>query len=189
MTVAGVVLAAGGGSRFAASGGAGPKQLAVLDGQPLVRRALTAALDADLAEVVLVGGAVDLASVADGVTTVHNPRWAEGLATSLQVGVAHARAAGHDAVVVGLADQPHVTEAAWAAVAAAPEQPPIAVATYDGRRGHPVRLPREVWDLLPTTGDEGARALMRARPDLVRDIPCPGHPGDIDTMEDLQRWS
>lgn len=188
MRVCGVVLAAGGGSRFAASGGRSPKQLAVVGEETLVGRALAAALGADLDEVVVVVGAVDL-PLPEGVTVLRNDAWATGMASSLQVAVAHAAAEGHDAVVVGLADQPGVTVEAWRAVAHAPPTPPIVVATYGGQRGHPVRLPAEVWGELPATGDQGARSLLDGRPELVRAIPCTGEPWDIDTVEDLDRWS
>lgn len=190
MTVLGVVLAAGAGRRFADSGGAGAKQLAMVDGETMVARALGAAIAGGLEEVAVVTGAVELgAAVPDGVTIIRNPRWADGLATSLQEALEHARAGGHQAVVVGLADQPGVTAQAWSAVASAPDHPPIAVATYGGRRGNPVRLAAEVWPLLPTTGDDGARTLMARRPDLLREVPCSGDPRDVDTVEDLDRWS
>ncbi len=190
MTVAGIVLAAGAGRRFSASGGVGAKQRASVGGVPIVAAALGAAVGAGLDAVVLVQGATDLSDlVPAGVIVLDNPRWDEGLATSLQVALDHAREAGHDAVIVGLGDQPGVRSESWRAVALAAAVPPIAVATYGGRRGNPVRLHRSVWDLVPTTGDEGARAVMQRRPDLVREIPCSGDPHDVDTLEDLDRWS
>ncbi len=185
MTTLAVVLAAGEGSRFTDET---PKLLAQLHGRPLIAWAAGAALDAGLAEVVVVQGAVDLATaVPAGVQLIDNPRWREGQATSLAAAVAHAEQAGHDAIVVALGDQPGIEPAAWRAVASATA--PIAVATYDGRPGHPVRLHRDVWPLLPATGDEGARALLRERPDLTSAVPCSGQPGDVDTVEDLERWS
>lgn len=185
MTVAAAVLAAGGASRF------GPEQnklLAPFRGRPLVRWAVEAACGAELDEVIVISGAVALDDLfGPDVRVVSNPHWSEGQATSLAAAVAAAREGGHDAIVVGLGDQPLIGADAWRAVAAADY--PIAAAIYDGQRRHPVRLARQVWDLLPTTGDQGARVLMRDRPDLVGEVPCHGTPIDIDTPEDLHQWS
>lgn len=182
------VLAAGAGSRFA---GAGHKLLAELPARgsdvaaTVVERAVDHARRAEIGPVVVITGAVPIV-VPEGVTTRDNPAWRDGQATSLQVALDVARERGCDALVVGLGDQPDVGPAAWRAVADATG--PIAVATYAGRRGNPVRLDRSVWELLPTSGDEGARQLMRRRPDLVHEVPCTGSAADIDTLEDLARW-
>ena len=184
MSTAAVVLAAGGGTRFA---GETHKLLARLGDRAVVEHAIASAVAAQLDATYVVVGAVELPSTG-GATVVRNDRWADGQSTSLLAGVAAARAAGHDAVVVGLGDQPFVPPEAWAAVAAATATP-IATATFDGDRRPPVRLASSVWALLPASGDEGARSLIRERPDLVSEVPCPGTPADIDTLEDLNRWS
>ena len=184
VTTAAVVLAAGGGTRFL---GETHKLLARMGDRTVVEHAIAAALEARLDATYVVVGAVDVPAI-DGVTVVRNQCWADGQSTSLLAGIAAARDAGHDAVVVGLGDQPFVPPGAWAAVAAATATP-IATATFAGARRPPVRLAAEVWPLLPTSGDEGARSLLRERPDLVSEVPCPGTPADIDTLEDLNRWS
>jgi CTP:molybdopterin cytidylyltransferase MocA len=185
VTIAAVVLAAGDGTRYL---GDHPKLLAPFRGAPLVTWAVQAAVDAELDEVIIVAGAVDLSGLSLPGRVVSNDRWADGQATSLQLGIMTAERSGHDAVVVGLGDQPLVGGAAWRAVAASAATP-IVVATFNGERRPPVRLSAAVWPLVPTSGDEGARALMRERPDLVSEIPCSGEPVDIDTLEDLARWS
>lgn len=182
-----MVLAAGGGTRFS---GPTHKLLAPLRGRIVVEWAVENARAAGLDETVVVSGAVDLRAEAErfDVTLLHNEDWRTGIASSLAVATAYAAMAGHDAVVVGLGDQPFVPAEAWTAVAAQ-RATPIAVATYDGRRGNPVRLAAGAWPLLPVDGDEGARVLMRRRPDLVSEVPCSGDPTDIDSQEDLDRWS
>ena len=183
------LLSAGGGTRFE---GATHKLLADLHGRPVWQWALQHVMAAGFDHVVIVTGAADL-SVPDGtpdwVHVVHNPRWADGQAGSLQVAVAAAARLGAEAITVGLADQPFVASASWAAVRVADPACRIAVATYEGRPGpHPVRLGRDTWPLLATTGDEGARNVLRLHPEWVCHVPCVGSTADIDTTEDLERW-
>jgi CTP:molybdopterin cytidylyltransferase MocA len=182
--VAAIVLAAGEGARFA---GDTHKLLAPFRGRPLWAWAVDAAASASLDATYVVTGAIDL-PVEPPVVIVHNDAWADGQSTSLRAGIAAASSAGHDAVVVGLGDQPLVGAEAWRSVARAVSTP-IAVATFRGDRRPPVRLAAEVWPLVPQSGDEGARVLMRERPHLVTEVPCIGEPVDIDTLEDLERWS
>jgi len=186
MLIVPVLLAAGGGSRFAAPE---HKLLAELRGEPVYRHALRHVLEAAVGPVVVVTGAAALELPAE-VTAVDNARWRDGQAGSLQLAIAAAARLDADAVLVGLADQPFVPAAAWRAVAAAPPAWRVVVASYAGVRGpNPVRLHRSCWAALPATGDAGARQLLRDDPGAVHDVPCPGSPADIDTLEDLQRWT
>ena len=181
-----VLLAAGGGSRFE---GSTHKLLAHLPtGATVAGTAIEHAIASGAGDLVVITGAVDLAAIEPPptVTVIHHPGWADGQATTLQVAVAEARRRGAGAIVVGLADQPFIDPEAWRRVAAGTAR--ISVATYDGKRRNPVRLDRSVWGSLPTTGDEGARSLLRVRPELVEEIPCPGSAADIDTLEDLESW-
>lgn len=183
-----VVLAAGAGTRFEPGPGAAHKLLAPFRDRTVLWWAVSHALEAGLDHTWVISGAVAVAgAVPAGARILHNPEWAAGQATSLQRAVIEARTTGVGALVVGLGDQPLIPAAAWQAVAASEGM--IAVATYHGRRRNPVRLAAPVWPLLRPTGDEGARSLMRARPDLVQEVPCRGDPVDIDTREDLHRWS
>ena len=187
---AAVLLAAGGGSRFA---GAEHKLLTPLAGQPVARWALSAIAESGVSPIIVVTGAADLRDVlatplpnSPEVVVVHNERWRSGMASSLQTALAVARARDLEAVVVGLGDQPGISPAAWRAVADA--RAPLAVATYEGVRRNPVRIHAELWSQLPHDGDEGARTLLRTRPELVSEVACEGNADDIDTIDDVARW-
>lgn len=133
MSVAGVVLAAGEGSRFG-----GVKQLAQLAGRPILEHVL-ATMSASCDRVVVVLGAhadavragVDL----HGATPVVCEAWADGTFASLRCGLL-ALGSGHEAVVVALGDQPTLDRARIAAVLAADGV--LVRALDNGAPSHPV---------------------------------------------------
>jgi CTP:molybdopterin cytidylyltransferase MocA len=186
-TVAGILLAAGGGSRLGR-----PKALVEIGGQTLAARGadLLRAGGADPVVVVTGAAPVDLPKV----TLVDNPGWRTGMGSSLIAGL---RALQHQprscrAVVVALADQPLIgAEAVRRLIAAHAAGAPVAVASYGGRPRNPVLIDRAYWPelLATTTGDAGARPFLRAHPDLITAVDCTGtgRPDDIDTPEDLAR--
>ena len=187
MTTLAVLLAAGAGTRFV---GDTNKLRAIVRGKPVLSHALSAALNADIGDVVVITGADTFDDLLKDCTTVHNSEWSSGQRSSVLCAIAEAERRGCDVVVIAAADQPFVTADDWRAVAHDPS--PIAVATYEGHRGTPVRLHKSVWELFRTLDgdpDAGARALMTLRPELVSQVACKGSGADIDTTEDLQKWT
>ena len=185
--IAGLVLAAGAGTRFG-----GRKQLAELDGRPLLEHALAAMASAPVQPVVVVIGAdADLVRAEvdmHGAEPIVCDDWQEGQAASLRVGVQALDRAGAQAIVVTLGDQPHIAARAIAAVVAArsADQADAVRATYDGQPGHPVLLERGLFDAVyALRGDTGAREVLRGA--RVTEVPCDGlgDPADVDTPADL----
>lgn len=182
--VAGVLLAAGDGSRLGQ-----PKAQVVVGGVTLANRGVALLRDGGAAPVIVVTGAADVDI--PGVLAVHNPRWRTGMGSSLAAGLA-AVPAGCAAAVVALADQPLVgAESVRRLIAAYRAGASVAVAAYDGKQRNPVLLRREHWAqaIELAVGDVGARPFLRARPDLVTLVECgdTGRPDDIDTTADLAR--
>jgi molybdenum cofactor cytidylyltransferase len=181
------------------------KLLAPLRGETVFTRSLRNLLDSmsssAISEVLVIQGAIDLSDLVEqvvgsrnlNVRLLTNDQWAKGQASSLalaiDVSTQPQTKPGPDSMIVGLGDQPFIPAETWAAVANAPVQHQIVVATYGGLRRNPVRINAKLWGEIPRTGDEGARPLLRKRPDLVYELPCHGDPADIDTVEDLLRWS
>jgi molybdenum cofactor cytidylyltransferase/nicotine blue oxidoreductase len=180
--VAGLVLAAGGGRRYGM-----PKALVEYEGSLLVERAVrTARAVCDPVLVVLGAQAVDVWRRADldGATVLANKDWESGMASSLRTGLDGLRSwpGRVDAAVVLLVDMPGMTPAALAKMAAHAAPDALAMATYDGVRGHPVLLGREHWAGVAETaaGDEGARRYLAAHD--VTEVDCTGlaDPTDLD---------
>jgi CTP:molybdopterin cytidylyltransferase MocA len=170
MTVTGVVLAAGAGSRMGL-----PKALVVRDGVPWVARASELLLAAGCERVVVVLGASASEALAllptdDSVSAVVNADWSTGMASSLRAGLA---AASGDAALVTLVDTPGLPVEAARRVLASGS--PLARAVYDGRPGHPVPISATL------AGDHGARAYLDAHG--AADIEC----GDLWNGHDVDR--
>jgi molybdenum cofactor cytidylyltransferase/nicotine blue oxidoreductase len=180
--VAGLVLAAGGGRRYGM-----PKALVELDGSLLVERAVrTARAVCDPVLVVLGAQATEVWRRADldGATVLANRDWETGMASSLRTGLDGLRGwpGRIDAALVLLVDMPGMTPAALRRLADQAAPGALAVAAYDGVRGHPVLLGREHWAgvAATATGDEGARRYLAAHE--VTEVDCTGlaDPTDLD---------
>jgi molybdenum cofactor cytidylyltransferase/nicotine blue oxidoreductase len=186
VSVAGLVLAAGAGRRYGM-----PKALVEYEGSLLVERAVrTARAVCDPVLVVLGAQATEVWQRADltGATVLANADWDTGMASSLRTGLDGLRGwpARIDAALVLLVDMPGMTPAALWRMSEHAGPAALAVATYDGVRGHPVLLGREHWAgvVETATGDEGARSYLAAHD--VTEVDCTGlaDPADLDVPPD-----
>ncbi|WP_084078726.1 NTP transferase domain-containing protein [Demequina sp. NBRC 110057] len=184
MSVTGIVLAAGAGSRAG-----GPKVLRTSeDGTPWLHLACAALRDGGCREVIVVLGAqADAAAalVPRGALPVVASDWAEGQSASLKVGLAAAATSGADAAVLSLVDMPNMTAAAVARVIAAAADDPrdaLARARYGDSPGHPVYLGRDHWGAIgeEVTGDSGAREYLESHLTLAVDCTDLGGGEDVD---------
>jgi molybdenum cofactor cytidylyltransferase len=194
--VGAIVLAAGQSSRFRAAGGSDPTKLvAKLDGKPIVRRVVEAALAAKARPVVVVTGyareSVEAAVADCDVGVAFNPKFASGLASSLSVGLSAMPRDILGALVL-LGDMPQVGAPLIDALIdafLAREDALAAVPLREGRRGNPVLLSEKLFEgAMRLTGDEGARRLIDAlsASELVEvEAQDRGVAFDIDTPDDL----
>jgi molybdenum cofactor cytidylyltransferase len=189
--VAAIVLAAGGSTRMGQL-----KQLLPIDGQPMVRHTVQAVSHAGLDQVVVVVGAeaeaVRQALAGLPVEVVTNPAWAEGLSTSLQVGIQALRPE-IEATFVVLADQPALTPGLLKKLADhyRARRAPIVAPTYEGRRGNPVLLARTLFaELLAISGDRGARDLIQSHQAELEPVAIDDEAVilDLDTPQDYDKF-
>jgi molybdenum cofactor cytidylyltransferase len=163
--VVAVILAAGFSTRLGT-----PKQDIVFEGETLLQRAERLAR-----------------AVADDVIVVTpqlNPDAAEGIASSIRVGV---RMAGDNAcILIMLCDQLLITIEHLRELLATAS--PIVATGYAGIAGVPaVFAPEFAPELLALRGDRGARAVIEAHRDVTRVVPFEDAAVDIDTTDDLRK--
>jgi molybdenum cofactor cytidylyltransferase len=190
--IAGLVLAAGRSSRM----GALNKLLIAIDGKPMVRHAVEAALGAQLAPVFVVTGhqqeEVRSALKDLPVTFLFNNEYASGLSSSLKRGLS-ALPVDCDGVLVALGDMPLVTATEIGQLVNAfnpVEGRAIIVPTRRGKRGNPVLWARRFFaEMRDLGGDVGARHLIGAYPEAVAEVEMEGEGvlTDIDTPQALAR--
>ncbi len=170
--IAAIVLAAGRSTRM----GEANKLLMDLHGTPMIARTVAVAASVATPVIVVIGhdaDAVKQALKGARATVVHNPRFADGMATSLRAGLA-ALPTDASGVLICLGDMPAVTGAAIKKLIEAfdpIEGRAIIVPTFEGKRGNPVLFARAFVDEMRSAeGDVGARALLSAHADAVYEV-------------------
>lgn len=189
--VTAVVLAAGESKRMGQTKQLMPWGETTILGQTL------ATLSASLVHDVLVvtgyqGQAVAQVAAEAGLKTVHNPGYAAGMLSSLQVAVG-ALPEDRAAILVVLADQPMLAPATVDAILAAywRGEGSLVAPQYKGRRGNPVLIDRRHFEaLLALPTGAAPRDLLRRHPQALHLAPVddPAVLRDLDELQDYQRW-
>jgi molybdenum cofactor cytidylyltransferase len=159
--VAAIVLAAGASTRMGRN-----KLLLDVAGESLVRRAVRAAIEGGVDEVVVVLGHDEqrVRAELDGLACVPvvNPDHAEGAGTSVRTGVR--RVAGADALMVVLADMPFVTAEMIATLARRyrASRAPLVVSHYGDVQAPPTLYDRALFEeLLAIPGERCAKQVVK----------------------------
>jgi CTP:molybdopterin cytidylyltransferase MocA len=179
MTIAGVILAAGSGTRFGAS-----KTWVRIGSRTMIEIVADTAVRAGLVPVIVV--VPPAALVPATVEVVRNDRPVEGMSRSLRLGIG-AVPPDVEAAVVMLGDQPTIDVEHLHALDAWRGGAPVVATRSDGILGPPVLIEREAFGIIDAIGgDAGLRDLLRRDSSLVTPVDHAPVP-DIDTPDDLVR--
>jgi len=184
--VAGVILAAGGSSRFGEI-----KQLLPWKNKNIINTVVETAALAGLDPILVVLGAnaglIQASLDNETVQVVTNPDWDKGQSTSLKAGVAAIRQTV-DGVLFLLCDQPHLTvNLVDAVVEEGLRSGKVVTPIIDDRRANPVYFPASCFPLFDTLeGDAGGRQIIPACPHTTLPWLDDWMARDIDTPEDYR---
>ncbi|SFZ92769.1 molybdenum cofactor cytidylyltransferase [Flaviramulus basaltis] len=162
--IAVLILAAGSASRMGRI-----KQLLPYNNSTFLQIAIKNALESKANNVYCVLGAnletIQKEVKTDKVTFIRNPNWKEGLSSSIVVGVEYLLAGKTeiDAVLIMLADQPHVDSKYIDELIKLHEnnKNKIVASTYENKKGVPAIFPSNNFNnLLKLKGDKGAKLLL-----------------------------
>jgi CTP:molybdopterin cytidylyltransferase MocA len=190
MPVAAIILAAGESRRLGQ-----PKQLLAYRGQTLLERAIRLANEAGASPVLVVLGAnfatISVAIQSSNAIRVHNERWQQGIASSIDAGMRalSLHAPDADGVLLMGCDQPRLTAGHLSSLISefdGQEAAVIAASSYGGVQAVPAVFPRATFaQLCRLRGDRGARPVIENPPCRVVALDFQGGEIDIDSPEDL----
>ncbi len=180
-----VVLAAGESRRMGR-----PKQLLEVCGRPMLEHVLRMLSGLFERVVVVLGHAyaevLNAVEVPGNALVVFNPRYGEGISTSVRAGLS---ALDAEAYLIYLGDMPCVRPTTIVALVEAYRRGgrPAVVPTYRGMRGNPVVVSRALKPLAEgLTGDRGLSSVLDAVGPLYVEVDDEGVLIDVDTPRDVE---
>jgi molybdenum cofactor cytidylyltransferase len=187
-----LILAAGASSRMGRS-----KQMLVVDGEPLLVHSVKVALETGADVFVVIGANADAHQALLSrlpIYQVDHPQWKNGMGSSLKAGLKEILVANPSVtgVLVMLCDQPKVTRAHLENLlnTANRSDKEIVASQYNHTFGVPAIFKKAMFSSLLVLGDEaGAAKLIRSAPDNVEAVDFPDGSIDLDTPDDLARYT
>lgn len=187
-----LILAAGASTRMGR-----PKQMLVVDGEPLLVRSVRVALETSSHVFVVLGANAKAHKALLSSLPIHvvdHPQWKLGMGSSLKAGLKEILSTYPEAtgVLVMLCDQPKVSRAHLETLlnCAAQSEKEIVASHYDQTFGVPALFKQSMFSSLLALGDEaGAAKLIRNHSDKVEVVDFPEGTIDLDTPDDLARYT
>jgi molybdenum cofactor cytidylyltransferase len=186
-----IILAAGNSSRLGS-----PKQLLDFDGKKLLQNTVDEATKADATLVLVVLGA-NAKTIRNSleerkITTLFNPQWMQGMASSICAGVAHVLSTSPaiNKIILTVCDQPFISVSILQNLynKQVESKKGIIAASYAGTTGTPVLFCQHYFQrLLSLQGDQGAKHLLKVNTDDMHPVDFSKGNIDIDTVDDYNK--